>query len=167
MFTIHGVADYVRPATTILNIDNYQNIEISFNSTRHNITINRLSSQKKTMVTFNADGGALLPSNYTFRVCIELNSYVSSSYAERYNHNPNCTTKHFKYIQRSAGVYNYTEGDIVYKLSISIHSQFTSRSPLPVLPTDESVMIAISQFGWQYYHILPSNHHHHSDGGSC
>ena len=91
MFTIHGVADYVRPATTILNS---QNIEISFNSTRHNITINRLSSQKKTMVTFNADGGALLPSNYTFRVCIELNSYVSSSYAERYNHNPNCTTKH-------------------------------------------------------------------------
>ena len=87
VFTIRGNADYINPKITIndLSVDTVCkqcNVTMTWSS----------SSQLETIVTFNAGSGVLLPGNYTFNMCLMLNSSISPHYTDRYNRNPNCTT---------------------------------------------------------------------------
>lgn len=87
-FTIRGNADYINPKITIndLGVDSF--------CKQCNITMTQSPSQLETIVTFNAGSGVLPPGNYTFRMCLMLNSSISPRYTDRYNRNPNCTTIH-------------------------------------------------------------------------
>ena len=115
-FTIQGVPDYVHPITTITNS---LDVKTPCNSAWCSIIIERVPYQNKTLIKFIVDGGRLHPDNYTFQVCVKLNNNVSSLYAERYNQNPNCTTKHV----------NIYKGDnyFAYQLSVIITMCYTNR----------------------------------------